>query len=113
MCRGFGSMRLLNFFKDLFASKNEELTKKVKRHISGYLNYWGDEPQYRVIDTIYDIKVSKYSRVCEIAIYTNSPGILIGKGGENIDALKKYLNRQLSTEVTIYLKENQLWKNLN
>lgn len=44
---------------------------------------------------ISDIKISRYTKNIKILIYTNRPGLIIGKKGQDIEALKNELQSQL------------------
>jgi len=45
----------------------------------------------------------------EVVIELIKPGILIGKGGRNIDKLTSYLNNYLDTTLKINIVESKLW----
>ena len=47
----------------------------------------------------------------EVVIELIKPGILIGKGGRNIDKLTSYLNNYLDTTLKINIVESKLWHN--
>ena len=39
------------------------------------------------------IEIERSKKKCEVTIHSAKPGVLIGKGGEEIDKLKKVLSR--------------------
>lgn len=64
---------------------------------------------------ITDIQFSEYPHKVEMLITLERPGILIGKGGRTIDAIKEYLNDLHSKKfdnkpIEINIKESKLWR---
>lgn len=60
---------------------------------------------------IIDFKFKHNGSSVDIEIWLGCPGLLIGKGGNIIDSLTKYLNDNLSVEVKLTLKEKSIWDN--
>lgn len=59
--------------------------------------------------TINNVEVKENKTTLLITITTSRPGLLIGKGGRYIDALKEYIESQLKKKVTIHIEESKLW----
>lgn len=96
---------LLEFFK--FNSKIDNV--EVRR----ILRYYFHECDWPYQTTITKVETFKTSKGLLIEIETHRPGLLIGKGGEFIDGLEKYLKKALHrTDITINLIESKLWYNL-
>lgn len=53
---------------------------------------------------IHKFECKYYNNKLYLCIELDSPGVLIGKGGSNIDKIKKYLN------IDIHVEESKLWK---
>ena len=47
------------------------------------------------------IEIERNNKRCEVIIHTSRPGIIIGKGGEEIDNLKKEIKKLVDEEVQI------------
>lgn len=62
--------------------------------------------------SITDIKVKEYLDRYEITITTHRPGILIGKAGQTINSIEKFLTQEHEKTVKILIKEDKLWHNL-
>lgn len=98
---------MFNFIKR-FRLKEVD-SKKVKQIISFHLWYKQyDNLRYNVT------KLSVYENKTEIVVKleTYRPGLWIGKGGRDIDELKKVLTEKLGKEVRIELSECKLWHNI-
>lgn len=59
---------------------------------------------------ITDIKVTNKKSKIIVIITLLRPGLLIGKGGCEIDALTKYLFNRLEKDVDIHIVESKLWE---
>lgn len=57
---------------------------------------------------IKNIKVKKSKNQLSIEIYLICPGLLIGKGGKNIEDLKTFISNETKSEVVINLFETDL-----
>ena len=51
------------------------------------------------------IEISRTSKVVTVTIFTARPGIVIGKGGEEVNKLKKELNQLTQKDVQINISE--------
>ena len=51
------------------------------------------------------IEISRTSKVVTVTIFTARPGIVIGKGGEEVNKLKKELNQLTQKDVQIKISE--------
>lgn len=54
---------------------------------------------------IAEIEISRTSKVVTVTIYTARPGIVIGKGGEEVNRLKKEVKQLTSKDVQINISE--------
>lgn len=92
------------------AISNEIDSRVFRRQIS---NYFYEEYNSDIISCFTDVKVFDYKSKFILQITTQRPGILIGKGGHTIDALKGFLNNgQFSKPIEIDLKESKMWHKL-
>lgn len=53
---------------------------------------------------IHKFECKYYNNKLYLCIELDNPGVLIGKGGSNIDEIKKHLN------IDIHIEESKLWK---
>jgi small subunit ribosomal protein S3 len=67
----------------------------IRRHINGKLNHAG----------ISDILIRKDAMKVTVDIYTARPGIVIGKSGSEVDALRKEINAMTGKAVHININE--------
>ena len=47
------------------------------------------------------VEIERNTKRCEVIIHTSKPGVIIGKGGEEIENLKKQLSKLVNEEVQI------------
>ena len=47
------------------------------------------------------VQIERNSKRCEIIVHTAKPGVIIGRGGEQIEAMKKELSKLINEEVQI------------
>ena len=47
------------------------------------------------------VQIERNSKRCEIIVHTSKPGVIIGRGGEQIEAMKKELSKLINEEVQI------------
>lgn len=79
--------------------------KEVKQAISVFFEY--NHPEYDTKQGILLIQIKDSNPECtSITIVTKRPGLLIGKRGETIDALKAFLRRAMDIkELNILISE--------
>ena len=60
---------------------------------------------------ICDFDIIEKENELEISLLTNYPGIIIGKAGKDINALRKWVSDDLKIEknIVITIRENKLW----
>lgn len=80
--------------------------KRVRRLIN---QFFENEDIYRPRLEITDVVVKNKKLFIEITITLVRPGLLIGKQGRTIDALKEYLEKLLEKFVEIKIKESKIW----
>lgn len=96
-------------FWETFTS-NEVDSRLIRRDISSY--FYGEYDQ-SVISFFTNIRVLEYNHKFVVEITTHRPGLLIGKGGKTVDALKEFLNKgDLPKKIEIDIKESKMWSNL-
>jgi len=61
---------------------------------------------------IHKIKVKSSSNKVNITITLERPGLIIGKKGSTIDALKEHLENVLSKKVVIHIEDFDPWSSL-
>lgn len=84
-----------NWFADKsFAAKLEE-DVKIRKYIKQRLPNAG----------ISLVEISRTSKVVTVAIHTARPGIVIGKGGEEVNRLKEEINQLTEKDVQINISE--------
>lgn len=108
--------KIKNWLKEIFLSKSIPLKreKSFKTHIRYFFEGFDDylEPTIKIsINTfgITDFKFREYRNYYQITITLERPGLLIGKHGTTIDALKKSLSDMYNKQVKIEIKESKLW----
>ena len=79
-----------------YANKSEfgkylENDLKIRKFLSKKLNDAG----------VSTIEIERNTKRCEIIIHTSKPGVIIGKGGEEIENLKKEISKLVKEEVQI------------
>lgn len=72
-------------------SKYLENDLKIRKFLSKKLNDAG----------VSTIEIERNTKRCEIIIHTSKPGVIIGKGGEEIENLKKEISKLVNEEVQI------------
>jgi len=85
---------------------NKELARDIRISIDRFFNNNGI---IRSQMEITDISTKKIKEILLITITLNRPGLLIGKAGERIDALEKYLKEYFEKAVKIHIEESRLW----
>ena len=53
------------------------------------------------------VQIERNSKRCEIIVHTAKPGVIIGRGGEQIEAMKKELSKLINEESRRILQEHQ------
>ena len=83
-----------------------------------YMSEFFNETSFNYKNTISDVSVARISKDDEdpfvmVMVTTTMPGVLIGKGGQYINALEAYLNKMIEPNfpIKIYITENKLWYN--
>ena len=56
---------------------------------------------------IASVKIERKKNRCEVAIYTAKPGVIIGRGGEDIEKLRKKLSKLVDEEIYINIVEEK------
>lgn len=59
---------------------------------------------------VQDVLSRKVKGVWHVKFIVHRPGLLIGKGGKNIDTIQEFLKKRLETEVKIHIEESTLWR---
>ena len=72
-------------------SKYLENDLKIRKFLAKRLNDAG----------VSTIEIERNTKRCEIVIHTSKPGVIIGKGGEEIENLKKEISKLVKEEVQI------------
>ena len=72
-------------------SKNLEKDVKIREYLTENLKNAG----------IAKVEIERNSKRCEIIVHTAKPGVIIGRGGEQIEAMKKELSKLINEEVQI------------
>ena len=104
----------MQFLKNLFGKKNlvtlvdenDWLMKDLFKRFHYETLDAVDLNKYNI--HLFEVKTEK--DVVKILILLGRPGILIGKGGRNIDAIKEYIERKSKLKINIELKEFDVWK---
>jgi len=83
-------------------------SKKIRRSMKAFFikEDWGYE------NTITKVEVFEKENELEVLIETHCPGILIGRMGRTIDALKEWLEKEEEKVIKINLQENLMWCDL-
>jgi len=109
---GVGLGMSLSYFAGRLQYKKDierEDTKLVRRELN---MYFITNECYNVQYSITDVEVESNKTGMVIIITTNRPGILIGKGGKDINHLTEYLNKQFKVNIQLKIKECKLWHKL-
>lgn len=85
--------------------------KEVRKLIYDY--YFIIKEYTNILNYITKVEVSKSKKGVTILIESHRPGLLIGKGGKNINELKEFLFKEFNRkDIYVDLKECKLWYNL-
>ena len=85
--------------------------KEVRKLIYDY--YFIIKEYTNILNYITKVEVSKSKKGVTILIESHRPGLLIGKGGKDINGFKEFLIKELKrNDVSIDLKECKLWYKL-
>ncbi len=104
-----------NIYNTYRYSENKRIKEEVRKAIGKYSTYTGflREGTIGYSRNIYDIKVSKNKGTWVVTLYTNAPGIVIGKGGSAVKGVASELQRNVFNDkgiVQVDVQECQLWK---
>jgi len=102
--------------KKLFKIINKRTIERVEKQIAlddtvkkTIKMYYDDNGLSLDLLGIRDIHSENKKDQVLITIELERPGILIGKGGQNIDNLNKYLKDFLEKDISINIKESKFW----
>lgn len=85
--------------------------KEVRKLIYDY--YFIINEYTNILSYVTKVEVSKSKKGVTILIESHRPGLLIGKGGKDINGFKEFLIKELKrNDVSIDLKECKLWYKL-
>ena len=116
---------MLNFILNLFKTKRTKLREENERKIRNFEKRF--KQWFIVFHTDLDMSIKPifYSygitnfqfniikNIPTIIITLERPGILIGKGGRNIEDIKKFLIESSNiTDLDVSIMESKLWKNI-
>jgi len=79
-----------------YANKND--FSKVLANDLKIRNYLNDKFKHASVSKI---EVERTSKRCEVIVHTSKPGVIIGRGGEEIEKLKKQLSKLVGEEIQI------------
>lgn len=87
-----------------------EKTESLKRALRCMSAFFNETDTEHIKPTICSVEVVE----CDyplflVKIETHRPGMIIGKGGNTIDELTRWLTSEFGQEVKIELKESPLW----
>ena len=103
------------FYKLLFLLRVIDIPIDSKQVRGLFYEYYFVIKQYTALPnyvTKIEVTESKIKGLT-ILIESHQPGLIIGKGGRDIDGFKEYLCKELNrTDIHIDLKESTLWDNL-
>jgi ribosomal protein S3 len=80
--------------------------KRIRRWMQQFFEN-EDIVRCRLEITAVDVKIKRHK--ITVTVTLGRPGLLIGKAGRTIDALKAYLEKIAEREVEIKIKESKLW----
>lgn len=89
------------YFRFFASEKDKEFTDSLPRI---FANYYFHNNEYYALSSILDAFVYKN----KLYIFTNRPGLIIGKGGKDMDNLQKFVTKYLDIIIEIILVED-LW----
>lgn len=84
-----------NWYADKSFAKNLEEDVRIRKYIKLRLPNAG----------ISRVEISRTSKIVTVTIYTARPGIVIGKGGEEVGRLKQEINQLTEKDVQINISE--------
>ena len=88
--------------------KNQNFIEEVKTRFKKVLhNYFYEDGVENLISKI-EVKYS--DTLIELILTSNRPGLLIGKGGVEIDKLSDVLNNMCDISIKISIEENTYWR---
>lgn len=85
---------------------NSLTPRRVRRLMS---QFFVNEDISRDVLEITDVDVKIKKKLVTVTVTLGRPGLLIGKMGKTIDALKEYLENMIERDVEILIKESKLW----
>lgn len=88
-----------------------EIELKSKQDTSKDFDSFYDKCSLDAVKTVKDLSIKRIQlnkKDNTIEIYSSKPGYIIGKAGENINKLQKYINEKLKTEYELVIKEDNL-----
>ncbi|MBC8146959.1 MAG: hypothetical protein H8E98_03105 [Bacteroidetes bacterium] len=91
----------------LLGKKYEVDNQKFRQLLYQYFTCMND--YYDVINTITNIKAYIHKDEKILYVETHRPGLFIGKAGEQINEIQKYIQDTLGYDITIDLRESRLW----
>lgn len=115
------------FLTKLFKKKPDTLSRRVKRLFRSYFEgerdpetgHWWIEPQEREHlwgMQITNLIVKKTNKEIILTIYTERPGLMIGKGAQRLDNLTKWISDRLpihednlNKKFVIKIIESNIW----
>ena len=104
---------MFNYLKSKLKQCIDPLKVVDSKNVRKSLRYYFKENNYICLEIITKVECFENSKGLIILIETHRPGLLIGKGGEDIDHLTNYLKRDLNhNDITIDVRESKLWSNL-
>lgn len=91
-----------------FGLKYEVDSKKYRKQMYLYFRHH----RWQRYDTITSVKVFKKNTKTYIEIESYQPGILIGKAGQFINGLKKWLSDEFNEDIVTKIEETNIWKDI-
>ena len=110
-------MKIFNFRskkkeqQESFNQKNlENLNKKIRKILHSYIVQKYDRFAINKFN-ITNVEVKKNGEQIKVIITSETPGLLIGKGGREISGIVRDLNKNLQTNNTsVDIKQSKLWE---
>lgn len=92
-----------------------ETRKKLLWGFRAFFEGYDEEFMPIIAANINAMQINEFSFIwidksIEMTIYLGRPGLLIGKGGVQIDTLRKYLSEQIEMPLTINIVETNIWR---
>ena len=84
-----------NWFNERHFARLPRRGRAIREHITGKLAHAG----------LSDITIRKDANEVEVNIHTARPGIVIGKSGSEVDALRKDLHRMTNKQIKVNILE--------